>query len=389
MRIELNRDALREAVRWVTATAGPGGDRGCAGVAIGPAGHGLAAVAAEGALVAAEARVAASAAGPGRVLVAARLLGGVLASLPGCSRMAVESMPGGGAAFTSGRARFVLPGLDVPGPVVPPPAGHDAEIGARFLAPAVAHAAAAAMRGGKELAWWPELGCVRTVLDGAGTMTLTATDKYRMASASCGYVRAPGGMAGEALIPAAALAAAVKRPGRGPVRLSLEPGRAVLETGTRLAVIRTVETGFPDLSGVTGPAGEAGGFTARAGDLSASLGRVLVTAGAGARVCFGPGGDGQAVIVSSGSGSPDPCRDEAGAGFAEHVPAVISGVIPGVTFSARYVRDGLAFIPPGGRARVAFTGPHGPARIARGDCTGSGFGYLVMSAWNGAAAVTA
>lgn len=378
MKLTMPRDVLAAMTAWATAAA----DTGIEG-ATSPVLAGIMLTAADGTLTAARfgysasatASAAAETGEPGRVLVSARMLTQVTAALP--ARQPVDvAFDGTRVTLAAGAARYVLMALPPEEyPALPEPGDPAAEFDPRALATAVATAAVATADASQKL---PALTCVRVELDGKGTATLHATDRYRLAVTTCPYV--PLGAAGPvtALIPARELAAAVKRPGTAPVRLAITPGTASVASDGRHVTIRQLAAEWPNVTKLI-PAAKDITTTAVAdvAALAAAVKRAAVVAERNTPARFGftrPDGDGTAEVrVESGTG------DEAQ--LAETVPLTLDGGPLGIALNPGYLLDALAAVTATGSptARIAMTTPTTPAIItpAEPDSPG-GCTYVLM-----------
>ncbi len=174
MKFRVDRDALADAVAW-TARALPSrpsvpvlaGIRMEAGEALNISSFDYE--------VSAEVNLPATTDEPGTVLVSGRLLAEITRSLPG--RPVEMELQGSKAVLTCGNATFTLltmPTEDYPTlPEMPPPTG---SVGSDVFAAAVTQVAIAAGRDDT----LPVLTGVRVEIEG-DTMTLAATDRYRLA----------------------------------------------------------------------------------------------------------------------------------------------------------------------------------------------------------------
>jgi DNA polymerase III subunit beta len=361
MKLTIPRDTLAAMTGWATASASLGMPDGIqpvlAGIMLTAAGGHLTA-ARFGHDASATARAAAEVGEPGRVLVPARMLAQVAAALPATAPVEV-GFDGTRVTLEAGGVRYTL--LALPAgeyPELPAePAEHAAEFDPRDLAVAVSIAAAATASADQCL---PALTGVRVVLDGNGTATLAATDRYRLAFATCPYT---AGLAepASALIPARELLAALKRPGTSPVRLAVTPSAASLASEGRHVTIRQIDDSqFPRvdriLSDVKAPA-----ITALAGieALAAAVKRAAVVAARDtpARFHF----TGQGVRIESGTG------DEAT--LAATVPLTLDGEPVDIAFNPGYLLDALAAVAATGAAevRIGMTTPKKAALITPAD----------------------
>jgi DNA polymerase-3 subunit beta len=223
------------------------------------------------------------------------------------------------------------------------------------------------------------------------TMTLAATDRYRLAVRDLGWTPAPGvGEHGKVavLVPAKTLADAARMMTPGlPVRIMLREGGGAdggdamigFEAGERRLTTRLLagefiryRSRFPEEFGCTAdlPA-EAFAEAVRRVSLVAERGTPVQLSFAPGRVTIGAATQGQARA-------------------RETVPAEFSGDEPVIAFSPHYLLDGViaataaaphgdAHAPDAARVRLQFTSPSKPAVITQHDGPGAGgFRYLVV-----------
>ncbi len=401
MKFTVQRDALAEAVAWAA--------RALPSRPVIPVLGGLLLRAGDDGLtvscfdyeVSARMVVPASASEPGAVLVPGRLLAEITRSLPG--RPVEFADDPDGVSMTCGDAAFTLATLP-PGeypelPELPLLAG-TADSG--VLAAAISQVTPAASRDDT----LPMLTAVSLEL-GDATMTLAATDRYRLAvrdlewtpAAWIGeHVREAGKAA--VLVPARTLADAAKIMSSGtPVRIMLresggdgpDGGGAMIgfEVGTRRLTTRLLagefiryRSRFPDEFGCTAdlPA-EAFAEAVRRVSLVAERGTPVQLSFAPGRVTVGAATQGQARA-------------------RETVPATFTGDQPVIAFSPHYLLDGViaaaavaapdparapadASVPDTAKVRLLFTSASKPAVITHepppGDLgSGNDFRYLVV-----------
>lgn len=380
MKFTMPRDVLAAITAWATAAAdlGTGGAASpvLAGLMLTASADGALAAARFGYGASATARAAAEVGEPGRVLVSAAMLKEVAAALPARRPVDVAS-DGTRVTLAAGAVRYTLLALPADEyPEVPAePSGHAAEFDPKTLAAAVGIAALAASRDDT----LPALTCVHLMLDGKGTATLTATDRYRAAIVTCPCTPGPAAQTTRApdaaLIPARELTVAVRRPGTAPVRLALSDGAASLASDGRHVTIRLLDAEFPN---VASKAPTARDITATAvadtAALAAAVKRAAVVAERNTPARFSFTADG--VRVESGTG------DEAQ--LAETVPlARFDGEPIDIAFNPAYLLDALTAATTAGSAtaRLAMTTPARPAVITPAEpqtAPGDGVTYLLM-----------
>jgi DNA polymerase III subunit beta len=338
--------------------------------------------------VSARVRVRADIVEPGTVLVPGRLLGEIVRSLP---QHPVEfGDDTDGVSVTCGDAAFMLtplPLADYPElPELPQLAGI---VDGGLLAAAIAQVTPAASRDDT----LPMLTAVSIELDGK-TMTLAATDRYRLAVRDLDWDPAPGpGDSGKTtfLVPARTLSDAARMMSHASeVRLVVRPGGDELRTRDAQAAEAMIgfETGERRLTSrlLTGEFvryrsrfPEEFGCTADlpADAFAEAVRRVALVAerGTPVQLTFAPG------RVTVGAATQGQARAR------ESLPADFTGAEPSIAFSPQYLLDGVlaATTPqPDGTApttalvRLQFTSATKPAVITPGPGAGVDFRYLVV-----------
>ena len=401
MKFQVERDVLAEAVGWAS--------RALPARPVIPVLSGLLLQAAEGALtlscfdyeVSARVEVDAEIAEPGTVLVPGRLLAEITRSLPSLPVEFADDPEG--VSLTCGSASFTLVTLPVEEypdlPELPCTAG---TVDGGVLAAAISQVTPAASRDDT----LPLLTGVNIEVDGE-TMTLAATDRYRLAVRELPWDPARPGRTGEYLVPARTLADAARTMAPGtPVTIRLR------SDGSSSAVPRPVPIppNGPDADTAApagGPAGQGPGAAPRGADAMIGFeagGRRLTTrliAGeyikyrsrfpadlaCRADMPAGPFTEavrrvslvaerGSAVRLSFGAGQVTIEAETQGRARArETVRAEFEGPEPVIAFSPHFLLDGIiaAGITPGALPDQAGTSvpeaaPTGPAagRRARG-----------------------
>ena len=385
MKFTVEREALAEAVSWV-ARALPSRPviPVLAGLLLRAGGDGLT-LSCFDYEVSARIHVPADVAEPGKALVPGRLLVEITRSLPGLPVEFTDDPDG--VSLACGEAAFTLatlPPEEYPElPDLPQLAG-TADGG--MLAAAIGQVAPAASRDDT----LPMLTAVNVELTGE-TMTLAATDRYRLAVRDLGWTPAPGiGDHGKVavLVPAKTLADAARMMTPGvPVRIMLREGGGAdggdamigFEAGERRLTTRLLagefiryRSRFPEEFGCTAdlPA-EAFAEALRRVSLVAERGTPVQLSFAPGRVTIGAATQGQARA-------------------RETVPAEFAGDEPVIAFSPHYLLDGViaataaaahgdAHASDAARVRLQFTSPSKPAVITQHDGPGAGgFRYLVV-----------
>ncbi len=359
MKFRVDRDALAEAVSWVA--------RALPTRPVVPVLSGLRLDAvADGALtlscfdyeVSATARIEADVAEPGTVIVPGRLLTEITRNLPA---LAVDVAAADDAVdLTCGSAEFTLYALaadEYPALPEPPPVAGTIDGG--VLGPAIGQVAPAASRDDT----LPMLTGVCLDIDG-GTLTLAATDRYRLAVREMPWAAARPGLRAAALVPARTLADAARAMTPGmPVSVAFDTGPegAADGPGGRAA-------------GGSVPRGGRGGAEPRPADGMISFGmggrrltarliggefiryRSRFPAEFGCRADVPGAAFAEAVRrVSLVADRASPvqltfrpgsvvieARTEGRARAVETVPAEFSGGEPGIAFNPHYLLDGLS-----------------------------------------------
>jgi DNA polymerase-3 subunit beta len=409
MRFRIERDALAEAVAWVA--------RALPSRPVVPVLSGLLIEAVGGGVslscfdydVSARVDVGAEVAEPGTVLVPGRLLAEITRSLAGTQAEFTDDVDS--VLMTCGSAEFTLVKLAVEEypslPELPSSAG---TVEGTHLAAAVSQVASSASKDDT----LPMLTGVFAEIEG-DTITLAATDRYRLAVRGLTWAPGRDGLRTAALIPAKALAEAARTmTSGGRVAIALKDGGAASGNGSAAG-----QNG----RGVDGMIGFEGGgrrLTARllGGDFIKYSSRFPAEFGSRADMAPGPLIEAvRRVSLVAERGSPvrlvfddDEVVIEAGsqgqARAVERVPASFSGEERVIAFNPNYLLDGLnaAATPwsPGpsrssadeqqdadgrgeepGRIRLEFTSSDKPAVITwvpggHDETAAPGFRYLVV-----------
>jgi DNA polymerase-3 subunit beta len=380
VKFRVERDVLGEAVSWVA--------RALPSRPVVPVLAGLQLAAEDGSLVlscfdyevSARVRVAAEVAEPGTALVPGRLLAEITRSLPPqpaefTSDADSVSLSCGGAEFTL----VALPAEEFPALPEPPAAAGSADGG--VLAAAIAQVVPAASRDDT----LPMLTGVCLDFDGT-TLTMAATDRYRLAVRELPWQPASDGLRAAALVPARTLAEAARTMAAGtPVTVAFDGGEESpgggprpaegmisFDDGTRRLTVRLIagefiryQSRFPAEFGCRAEV-PAAAFTEAVRRVSLVAERTTPV-----RLTFGGG----AVIIEA--------QAEGRARAIERVRADFDGSEPAIAFNPHYLLDGLtAAAGPvmharagqpaegeepaavaGGRVRIEFTSPAKPALI--------------------------
>ena len=290
---------------------------------------------------------------PGRVLVPGRLLSDIVRSLP--AQPVELRLEGTRVVLTCGPARFTLPTLpveDYPAlPAMPATAG---TLGSDVFESAVRQVALAAGRDDT----LPVLTGVRFEIEG-DTLTLAATDRYRLAVRSLPWHPADPDISTTALVPARTLSETAKALTSGPeVTLALSgagshEGMIGFEGSGRRTTSRLLEGEFPKYRSLLPSESTAVAEIATAPFVEA-VKRVALVAARNAPVRLAFSADG--VVLEAGG------QDDAQA--SEQIECGWEGSAAGepfqIAFNPQYLLDGLGAIDSD-TATLSFTGPTRPA----------------------------
>jgi len=295
------------------------------------------------------AEISADVAVEGRVLVSGRLLAEICKSLP--NKPVDFALDGSRVQVACGSSRFnllTLPVEDYPSlPEMPTRAG---TVAADLLAQAAAQVALAAGRDDT----LPILTGIRIEIEGE-TVTLAATDRYRLAVREFGWKPEHPGVSLAALVPAKTLSEST-RAMSGDVEFALSTtgagsGLLGLAANGRRTTSRLLEGEFPKYRSLlpTEYSSVAGLPTAT---LIEAVRRVSLVAerNTPVRLSFNPG----ELVLEAGSG------EEASA--SEALEAQLDGDAITIAFNPSYLLDGLNALGTA-HARLAFTTPNKPAVI--------------------------
>ncbi len=370
MRFRVEREALAEALAWVARAlptrpvvpvlsglrldAGPGLTLSCFDYE-----------------VAATAQIEADVLEPGTVIVPGRLLTEITRSLPA---LAVDiATDADGVSVTCGSAEFTLVALSAEEyPALPVPPAVAGTVDGGLLGAAIGQVVPAASRDDT----LPMLTGVCLDIED-GTLTLAATDRYRLAVRDLSWEPVRDGLRAVALVPARTLADAARAMTPGvPVGISFETGPAGSKAaGSKAAGSRTAEPKPAEglisfgIGGRRLTARLIGGefiryrsrfpseFGCRAdvpgGPFTEAVRRVSLVAErtSPVRLSFSPG----KVVIEA--------QTEGRARAVETVPAEFHGAEPGIAFNPHYLLDGLAAAaaPVPARAKPGGAETGGPA----------------------------
>ncbi|KWW97860.1 DNA polymerase III subunit beta [Carbonactinospora thermoautotrophica] len=285
----------------------------------------------------------------GRTLVSGRLLAEIARALP--ARPVEISTDGAKVVVTCGTARFTLLTLPVEDyPALPEMPDACGSVPADLFSTAVSQVAIAAGRDDT----LPVLTGVRIEIEGE-TVTLAATDRYRLAVRELTWKPEQTGLSAVALVPARTLAETAKSlSGDVTLALSTGDGEGIIgfEASGRRTTTRLLEGEFPKYRALL-PNESNSLATVETATFVEALKRVSLVAerNTPVRLSFT---DGQ-VILEAGSG------DEAQA--SEAVEASLEGDDIAIAFNPAFLLDGLGAIDAP-YAQLAFTTPTKPAVIS-------------------------
>ena len=372
MKIRVERDGLADAVAWVARSLPSRPPVPVLGGVLLDAG----APDAEGEAltisgfdyeVSATVGVPATIADGGRTLVSGRLLADITKALP---NQPVEiAVDGARVSITCGSARFSLPTMPVEDyPQLPPMPPHAGELTGEVFGQAVAQVAIAAGRDDT----LPMLTGVRVEISGE-TLTLVATDRFRLAMRE--FTWKPAGDVEDAavLVPARTLADAAKSLGTAgkTVELALSSSDGLLGlSGTgRRTTTRLLDAEFPRYRQLL-PSEQTSNAIIEVSPLVEAIKRVSLVAERGTQVRLEFTGGG--LKLSAGG------DDEGSA--EEELPVQYEGEPVTIAFNPGYLQDGLGALHTD-RAELSFTTPNRPALIKPVDENGeviAGYLYLLM-----------
>jgi DNA polymerase-3 subunit beta len=312
--------------------------------------------------VSARAAVEAQVAEPGRVLIPGRLLAEIGKSLPGD---VVEIVADGSeAVLTCGSAEFGLLTLPVDDfPSLPPMPTRIGAVGGGVFATAVGQVAPAASRDET----LPMLTGIRVDIAGE-TLTMAATDRYRIAAREFAWRPADPAAEAAAMVPARVLVDVARSLRGGEVVVALGDGVAGFESVDRSTTVRLLDEQFIDYRGRL-----VDDWSIRADVRVApfidAIKRVALVAerNTPVRLTFSEG----QVLIQAGGG-------DRGRG-AEVVDATLVGEDIQIAFQPHFLLDGLAGVESE-FARINMESSTRPALISSvpGDAAPD-YRYLVMS----------
>ena len=311
-------------------------------------------------------KINADVADSGKVLVSGRLLADIARALP--SAPVELTLDGSRLAVTCGRSSFVLPTLSVDDyPLLPAMPGTSGTISGDAFADAVGQVAIAAGRDDT----LPTLTGIRLEIEGS-TMTLAATDRYRLAVREVQWSPARPGFEAQTLIPARVLAETAKSlVAASEVHIALAgDGLVGFEGDGRRTTTRLLDGDFPKYRALL-PSETSTLVSIETGALVEAVKRVALVAerNTPVRMAF----SGNEVLLKAGAG------DEAQA--TEAAECRIDGDGLEIAFNPQYLLDGLGAVNSP-ITTMSFTASSRPAvlqGVANMDAQPTGeYRYLLM-----------
>jgi DNA polymerase III subunit beta len=294
-----------------------------------------------------------------RVLVSGRLLAEIARSLP--AKPVDVTVVGPRVSIVAGSARFTLPTMPVEDyPPLPKMPGSSGTVDSAVFAEAVAQTAVAAGRDDT----LPMLTGIRVEIDGE-TLTLAATDRFRLAVRELTWLPDKPDMSTAVLVPARTLADAAKTLGAAPqVTIALGDGLLGLEAGGRRTTVRLLDVEFVKYRSLL-PSSHTTTVDIPVSELGESIKRVALVTDRGHHLRMQVG-DGSLTLTAGGD---DEGRAE------EDLAASVDGAELLIAFNPAYLLDGLGVVHSDS-VRLAFTTPARPALLvpinADGESSGNG-----------------
>ncbi|WP_019815610.1 DNA polymerase III subunit beta [Saccharomonospora saliphila] len=303
----------------------------------------------------------------GRTLVSGRLLADITKALP--AQPVDISVDGARASITCGNAKFSLPTMPVEDyPQLPAQPDLAGQVAGDAFAQAVAQVAVAA---GKDDTL-PMLTGMRVEITGS-TLTLVATDRFRLAMREFSWQPSEGLSDAAVLVPARTLADAAKSLGAsgGTVQVGLASGDGLLglSGSGRFTTTRLLDAEFPPYRQLL-PSEHTSRAVLGVPALHDAIKRVSLVAERGTQVRL-EFGDGSLRLSAGGD-------DEGSA--EEELPVDYEGEPVTIAFNPGYLLDGLGALHAD-RAELTFTTPNRPALLKPADGDGQvipGYLYLLM-----------
>ena len=300
----------------------------------------------------------------GRALVPGRLLADITRSLPG--QPVQVTVDGTRVSVVCGKSTFALPTFPVEDyPSLPSMPDSSGTIAGSDFAVAVAQVAVAAGRDDT----LPTLTGIRVEVEGS-TVTLAATDRYRLAVRDFTWDPSKPGISTQALVPARILAETAKALSSVDlVHLSLaesSEGLMGFEGDGRRTTTRLLDGEFPKYRSLL-PSETLSAATIVTADLVESVKRVALVAerNTPVRLEF----TATEIILRAGAG------DEASA--TESIECAFEGDTLEIAFNPQYLLDGLGALGSAS-TRMDFTQATRPAVLSGGAEADSDYRYLLM-----------
>lgn len=367
MRLQIDRDVLAEAVAWTTRVlpARPPVPvlTGVLLVAV-PDGLQLSAFDYE---VSARMTAPAQVEEEGRVLVQGRLLADIARALPG--KPVTLHLDGAKLRVEAGSSRFALPVMPVEEyPQLPPPPQRVGSVPGEVFAAAVAQVAVAAARDETP----PVLTAVRVEIDG-GTVSLVATDRYRLALRDVEWHADDPGTTQAFLVRARTLNDIAKSLGGTEVEIGLSSGPGELlgiSAGGRRTTVPLMDGEYPPVRRLFPETSDTTVVVEAAALVDGVRRMALIGDRSPVRLTIAE----DEIVLEAGTG------EDAQATDALAVEAV-DGPGLSIAFNAQYLMDGLA--AAGSKyVRLSFTQPSKPALLSGHDQPDAsdtrGYTYLLM-----------
>jgi DNA polymerase-3 subunit beta len=281
-----------------------------------------------------------------RVLVSGRLLAEITRSLP--AKPVDLAVVGPRVSIVAGSARFTLPTMPVEDyPPLPQMPGSSGTVDSAVFAEAVAQTAVAAGRDDT----LPMLTGIRVEIDGE-TLTLAATDRFRLAVRELNWTPDRPDMSTAVLVPARTLADAAKTLGGATkVTIALGDGLLGLEAGGRRTTVRLLDVEFVKYRSLL-PSSHTTTVDIPVSELGDSIKRVALVTDRGHHLRMQVT-DGSLTLTAGGD---DEGRAE------EDLPASVDGAELLIAFNPSYLLDGLGVVHSD-TVRLAFTTPARPALL--------------------------
>jgi len=371
MELRVERDALTDAVVW-TARSLPARPpmQVLLGLLLEADGDGLS-ISGFDYEVSSRIRVDVQTAESGRVLVPGRLLADIVRSLP--AQPVDLRLTGGRVVLTCGAARFTVPTMQVEDyPALPDMPTIAGTLESDVFASAVAQVAVAAGRDDT----LPVLTGVRVEIDGE-TLTLAATDRYRLAVRTLGWRPETPGLTTTALVPARTLADTAKALTAGPeVAVALAAGSGSegmigFEGAGRRTTSRLLEGEFPKYRSLL-PSESSAVAEVPTAPLVEAVKRVALVAERNTPIRLGFSADG--LVLEAGGSDQAQASEQLGCSW-EGEPMQIA-------FNPGFLLDGLAAVESDATT-MSFTGATRPAvltgkRDPEAGAAGADYRYLLM-----------